>query len=62
MMDTIKKNSSKATTGSQISVSERISLYKSAVKDIKSSPEETRKYLKSTGIYTRTGRLTKNYK
>lgn len=61
-MDKIKNRSCKAVASSEISVTERISLYDSAIKTIKNSPEETRKYLKSTGIYTQTGRLTKNYK
>lgn len=45
-----------------ISVEERIAKYNSAVKTITSSPEKTKQYLESTGIYTKTGRLTKAYK
>lgn len=47
---------------SDISVEERIAKYNSAVKAITSSPEKTKQYLKSTGIYTKTGRLTRIYK
>lgn len=56
----IKNN--KPIRSSDIPVNERINRYKSAVKSIKSSPDKTRQYLESTGIYTKTGQLTKAYK
>lgn len=62
IMAKIKGGNCKTIREPDISVKERISIYDSAMKTLKSSPEKTRKYLKSTGIYTPTGRLTKTYK
>ena len=52
----------KSVRSTDISVEERIARYNSAVQKIKSSPGKTKAYLKSTGIYTESGNLTKAYK
>lgn len=61
-MTNIKENNYKNIQSADISVEERIARYDSAVRNIKSSPDKTKEYLVSTGIYTTTGRLTKTYK
>lgn len=52
----------KIKKGSCLTVEDRLAGYNSVFKSIKTSPDKTKQYLASTGIYTKTGRLTKAYK
>ena len=45
-----------------LSVNERIAIFEKFRTELLSSPTKVEKYLESTGIYNRNGKLTKAYK
>jgi len=54
------KISSKNTIN--ITVNERIAVFEKFTSELLNSPAKVEKYLQSTGIYNRNGKLTKEYK